>query len=857
MPTFGRSKDHDNGAQTLPRFDDMTLPIDSLLSEIIRHLRTGPALLLRAPTGAGKTTRVPPALLEFGKVLVVEPRRLAARSAAKRMAEERGERLGDTVGYHVRFDRQAGPKTRLLVATPGILLRLLLDDAALERFDVVVFDEFHERGLESDLALGMVKLIQQTVRPELRVVVMSATLQTEGLAEYLGNCPIVTSEGRLYPIETRYREPPLRERTAVSVAAAVIDAAAEREGDVLAFLPGVGEIRQTAAELDGWAKANDVLLAPLYGDLPIDRQDAALRKQSRRKVVLATNVAETSVTVEGVAIVIDSGLARQVEFDPAVGMDRLTLTRISRASADQRAGRAGRTGPGLCIRLWGEASHRTRDEQTSPEIRRVDLAGPTLHLLALGERDLVGFPWLEAPRPAAIEQARLLLDRLGATVGGALTDIGATMARLPVHPRLARLLVEGCRRGIVDQTALVAALLSERDPFLRETAPPSRGPTHSDLLDRAGAVADFERTGRSQSPFGQINISAAEHLLHVRDQLSRLVRDEAVAARAEPDDVALDAALLAAFPDRLARRRDGDPRRGVMVGGRGVRLAPSSGVVEGELFLCLDVDAGDREATVRLASAIPRSALPVEQLQNVIQLSFDEASERVVARKQLSFLDLMIEETPAHVADPENAAHILADAAINRLERILPAAETPAGKLRIRLRWLRDAMPGIDLPEFGDADLAQITHWLSAGKKSFAELRTADWRGAIESRLSHRQLQTLDREAPESLTVPSGSRIALNYEVGKPPILAVRIQEMFGLAETPRLAGGRVKVLLHLLAPSFRPQQVTDDLASFWKNTYPTVRKELRIRYPKHAWPEDPWNAPPQRGPRKSRRAED
>lgn len=832
------------------------LPIDGLLPEIVRSLRTTPSLLLRAPTGAGKTTRVPPALLDFGRVLVVEPRRLAARAAARRMADERNERLGGTIGYHVRFDRQTGPTTRLIVATPGILLRMLHDDAALERFDIIAFDEFHERGLESDLALGMCKLLQDTLRPEMRLIVMSATLKTAGLAEYLGGCPILTSEGRLFPIDIRYNDPPMRQSTAISVAAAVIQAAGERAGDLLAFLPGVGEIRQTTAELETWARTNDLPIVPLYGDLPAEQQDLALRAQSRRKVVLATNVAETSVTVEGVAIVIDSGLARQIEYDPAVGMDRLSLVPISQASADQRAGRAGRTGPGLCVRLWSEAGQRTRAEQTEPEIRRVDLAGPVLQLLALGERDISGFPWLEAPKPEAVEQARILLERLDATEGGIVNDLGATMARLPVHPRLGRLLIEGARQGIADDAALMAALLSERDPFLREGG--SRPPTHSDLFDRANALAEFDRSGRTTTSFGPLNVVQAKHLLRVRDQLTRMVRDEG-SGRLQSSVAmthsasAADAAILAAFPDRLARRRTNDPRRGVMVGGRGVRLLPQSGVVEGELFVCLDVDAGDREVLVRMASAIPRDALPASHLRVNVDLTFDEESERVVARKQLLFEDLLIEETPAHLPTGDRVAAALADAAATRLPRVLPADDSPAGQFLIRVRWLRAAMPDVELPAFDDAALSEAARWLCAGKKSFAELRTGDWLSALSSRLTHRQVQTLDRDAPERWQVPTGNRIALQYELGKPPILAVRIQELFGLAETPRLAGGRVKALLHLLAPNYRPQQVTDDLASFWKNTYPLVRKELRIRYPKHAWPEDPLNAPPQSGPQRKR----
>jgi ATP-dependent helicase HrpB len=688
----------------------------------------------------------------------------------------------------------------------------------------------------------MVRLIQQTVRPEMRIVVMSATLDTAEAAAYLGDCAVVASEGRLHPVTIRY-EPPPKQPIAASVADAIrgLDA----DGDVLAFLPGVGEIRQTASELESWARDHDVLVVPLYGDLPAEQQDIALVPQSRRKVVLATNVAETSITVEGVVAVIDTGLARQLEYDPAVGMDRLKLLPISRASADQRAGRAGRTRPGVCIRLWNEIDQRSRTERTEPEIRRVDLAGPLLQLLALGEGN--GFPWLEAPKPAALDQARILLDRLDATHAGNLTDLGRAMARLPVHPRLARFLLEAARLGCAEHAALAAALLSERDPFLRDTGR-GAGPTRSDLIDRAHAVAEYERSGRTSTPLGTLHVAGARFVLRARDQLLRTLRQETDVAETATGDEPTMRALLAAYPDRLARRREGDPRRGVMVGGRGVKLL-ASGVVEGELFLCLDVDAGATETLVRQASAVDRDW--IEHLETAIVVSFDETSERVVAHKQVHFEDLVIEESQANSPSDAETSRVLVEAATTRLDRVLPEPDSAAGNLLVRFRWLREYMPELELPVFDDADLREALGWLAAGKKSFADLRRADWAGVLMGRLTPRQRHALDREAPERIEVPSGSHIAVAYEPGKPPVLAVRIQEVFGLADTPRVAGGRVKVLLHLLAPNYRPQQVTDDLASFWANTYPIVRKELRARYPKHAWPEDPTTAPAQRGPKR------
>jgi ATP-dependent helicase HrpB len=834
------------------------LPIDDVLPELLGVLRRRPSAVLRAPTGAGKTTRVPPALLDAGlaegRIVMLEPRRLAARAAARRMSAERGTRLGDDIGYHVRFDRKAGPQTRILAVTPGILLRLLQDDPFLEATGAVIFDEFHERGLESDLALGLVRLVQQTVRPELRIVVMSATLAVESVAAYLDNCPVVASEGRLHPVEVRYAPRSPGERLAGAVAAAVGRMLGRIDGDVLVFLPGLGEIRQTAWALDDLARERDLAVVPLYGDLPPEQQDAALLPHLRRKVVLATNVAETSVTVEGVTGVVDSGQARVLLFDPAVGLDRLKLVPISRASADQRAGRAGRTRPGVCVRLWSESSHRARPEQTEPEIRRVDLAGAVLQLLAAGEKDVLRFPWLEPPREATVDRALALLRRLGALDGAGVTDLGRALVRLPVHPRLGRLLLEGQRLGQPERVALAAAILSERDPFARgEEAASNRGRhrTLSDVLDRVEALEEYERDGRTATAHGTLNRGAARFVLQARDQLVRLLREAPADEPDLPSDEAVLRSLLEAFPDRVARRRNPGGRRGVMVGGRGVSLAPSSGVTEPELFVCVDVDASKTESLVRQASAVQRDWLPPALVNAVIEVTFDSQTERVTARRRVRYEDLLLEATPASPPDEAEVARVLCDAAAERLERVLPPGDSAAGLFLLRVRCLREWMPELGLPPFDDAGLRELLPWLCPGKRSFEELRKADWLAALQGRLTHQQVQAVEREAPERLAVPSGSRIALKYEPGRPPVLAVRIQEVFGLRDTPRVAGGRVAVLLHLLAPNYRPQQVTDDLASFWANTYPVVRKELRARYPKHAWPDDPLSAPAQRGPKR------
>lgn len=837
-----------------------SLPIDGVLPELLTRLREAGAVVLQAPTGAGKTTRVPPAILgqnetQAGRIVMLEPRRVAARSAARRMACEDETPLGERFGYHVRFDRRFGPRTRVLVMTPGILLRLLHDDPYLETVDTIVFDEFHERGLETDLAFGMVRLIRQTIRPELRVVVMSATLDPEPLSASLGGCPVVVSPGRLFPVEIRYRPRRADVPWPDAAAAAVRDVLSETVGDVLVFLPGLREIRRTQELLTDLME-HGVAIWPLHGDLSPEQQDRALQRHPTRKVVLATNVAETSVTVEGITAVVDTGLARQMEYDASVGLDRLRLVPISRASADQRAGRAGRTRPGVCVRLWDESGHRGRAEQTQPELVRVDLSSAVLQLYALGETDCAAFPWFETPPVDALERARSQLTLLGAMRDGDLTPTGHELALLPVPPRLGRMLLEGQILGHPERVALAAALLAERDPFARDTGSdvPIRiaAATRSDVLDRVEALEQYEQTGRLESPIGRLHRGSVLQLLRTRDQLLWSLSDHHTAAAHPVDpDEALLRSVFVAFSDRLARRRSPGDSRGKMVGGRGVRLAPGCGVRDADLFVCVDVDAGGVDAFVRLASAVRREWLPNDRIVQEIEMLFDETQEKVIARKITRFEDLVLDESIASIPDDSTTAAILAEAALERCSQVLPEVDSEAGQFRTRVRCLRDWMPELDLPAFDSGHLRELLPGFCLGNRSFAELRNGAWLDLFRGALTYPQLQILEREAPAQIIVPSGSSITLTYEEGRPPILAARIQELFGLNETPRLAGGRVKVLLHLLAPNYRPQQVTDDLASFWKNGYPVIRKELRGRYPKHSWPEDPFTAEAIRGPKR------
>ena len=849
------------------------LPIDGILSELTGALRANPAVVLRAATGAGKTTRVPPAVVAAGladdkKVLVLQPRRVAARATAARMALENGWRLGEQVGYRIRFESCSGPATRIEVVTEGILLQRLLRDPFLSDIGLIVFDEFHERNLNSDLALGMVRQIQQTVRPELKLVVMSATLDTEPVSRYLGGCPTVECDVRRFPVEVTYRNPPER-RPMAELAAEAVELLLDRTpGDLLVFLPGLREIQQTKRLLDEVAHRGRFALFSLYGDLPAREQDAVLGPCESRKVILATNVAETSLTIEGVTAVVDSGWARQMQFDPRVGLDRLQLVPISQAASEQRTGRAGRTSPGICLRLWHERAHSARPEREEPEIRRVDLTGAVLQLAGWVEPDLESFPWFERPRAESLNRAVSLLRRLDALDDQGITRLGRRIATLPVPPRLGRLLIEGQRLGCAAHAALGAALLSERSPFQRgESAGAVRGrakvASASDLLDRIAALAQFEQTGRADSPCGRIQSGAARFVLRARDQLLREIRssgrrqpssghehppvDGAAKDDAAASDTALLRALLAAFPDRLARRREPGSPRGVMVGGCGVRLADESGVVEGPLFLCLEVDQGRAESLVRCASVVERQWLPKRHLTVRDELFFDEASERVSARRRGYWEDLLLEESSAGELNKEEAAQVLAEAARQAWPRIVARLDASVLDFIARARCLKAWVPELGLPDLDDDRLQQLLPTLCRDRRSFAELQQAPWLAAVKGCFEYEQLQAIQREAPDQLTVPSGRPVALRYEVGRPPVLAVRIQELFGLAETPRIARGRVRVLLHLLAPNMRPQQVTDDLRSFWDNVYPVVRKELRGRYPKHAWPEDPWSAKPGR----------
>ena len=855
------------------------LPVAAVLGEVVAASRTG-AVVVTAPPGSGKTMLVPAAVLDdlpaSSRLILLQPRRLAARSVAHQIARLRDVPLGGEVGYQVRFDARVSRDTRLIVETTGIMLRRLLGDIGLDGIAAVVLDEFHERTVEMDLVLGLLVRLRQTLRPDLRIIVMSATLAAEPVARLLGStdqagglggvdgvdgvagvagmCPIISAEGRVFPVDMRFSRRGEQRDQIDLVTATVPEALRATTGHVLVFLPGVGEIMRCERELAAAADRQGHAVLTLFGDMPPEQQDRVLTDVGRRKIILATNVAETSLTIPGITAVIDSGLARQLRVSPATGLPRLELVPISQASADQRAGRAGRTGPGICWRLWDEASHHHRPRADTPEALRGDLAAPVLHLLTVGEhRD---FPWLDQPPADSLENARRLLHQLGAIEPGAtaggdrVTQLGKELARLPAHPRLARLLLAGARQGVLRETAIAAALLSERDPF-RAGAHSRSGPRdrltvriRSDVVDRVAVLKEFHAGMPPSRTDLELHPGGAQNVLRAAEQLQGLIHSP-VSQPPEDPESALMQSLLEAFPDRLTRLRPGAQDRGTMVGGRGVRLDGGSRVRHEPFFLAIDINDAGGEASVRQASAVDPAwlasgPLADTNLRTVEELLYHPSRRQVEARLRRYWNDLVIDETPIAIRDGAAAAALLATEAMPQLARLLPGSDTAAGSFLARVRWLAAAVPDLGLPALTDASLALLLPDICNGLRSLDEIATADWLSRLHLLLGYERLAEIDQLAPQQLELPTGKRYKLAYDPGSPPVLAVRIQELFGVRETPRLAGGRVPVLLHLLGPNHRPQQVTSDLASFWKNTYAEVRKELRRRYPKHAWPEDP-----------------
>lgn len=828
------------------------LPVAECFEPLAAATAAGVPVVLKAPPGAGKSTGIPHELLRrgvagSGQMLLIQPRRLAARSVACRLAEQLRTPLGQRVGYHVRFDKQVSAETRLIVMTTGMLLRRLTMDPLLDNVSCVILDEFHERSLEADLALGMLQRIRVGLRPELKLLIMSATLDPAPLVAFLGDAIALTSEGRSFPVHVRYADTEARTRVSDRVAALIPTALRETPGDLLVFLPGVGEITATRRAIEAMRvpMRDSLAIHELFGNLSARDQDAVLAPSVVRKVVLATNVAETSVTIPGVTGVIDSGLVRMLRFDSRVGLPKLQLEGISQASADQRAGRAGRTAPGCCWRLWPESVQRSRRPRDTPEIERADFSSALLTLASWGEQDVFDFPWLTPPRQESVDAASELLRRLEALDRqGRITPLGRQMVELPLHPRMARLVIAAAAAGDLDRAALAAAILTERDPFPDDDAiAASDNSLPCDLLDRVTRLQRFRQGTRAPAASAE----AARHAIRVAAQIVKLAERPGspaeVAAGDSDADETFKRALLAAYPDRLARRRGPGDDRGVMVGGRGVRLHRSSRCRDGELFLCLDVDSAGSEATVRLASSVDPSWLDPRSLRTVDQPLFQPSLQAVVARRRRYFDDLLLSEAPIACPTGGAVAELLFQHARDQWTSILPGQDSEASRFIERVRFLSAAVPDHPLPPLDEPALLEVLRSLCEERTSFGELRNAPWLDHLRGRYDYESLQWLERQAPTQLKLPSGNTAQVHYAVGKTPWMEARIQELFGWQETPRIAAGRVRLQLHLLGPNMRSQQITEDLASFWRETYSHVRKELRGRYPKHHWPEDPTTA--------------
>ncbi|MBC7783830.1 MAG: ATP-dependent helicase HrpB [Burkholderiales bacterium] len=846
------------------------LPIDSFLPQIIDALRQHRALVLVAEPGAGKTTRVPPAILRAGllnvanpNLVMLQPRRLATRAAAARIAEENGWALGDEVGYQVRFEKRITARTRLRVITEAILTRQLLDDPSLEGVGCVVLDEFHERSVHTDLAIALLNEVKQSLRDDLMLVVMSATLDADPVAAFLGGAPIIHVPGRVFPVEITHRA-----RGGEYLEETIADVVMQQpdDGHVLVFLPGTEEIRRAEEAIRAIAPGRDVL--PLHGSLSFEDQQRAIAPSRRQKIILSTNIAETSLTIDGVRTVIDSGLARRPSFDPQRGLDSLNLDRISNASAVQRAGRAGRTAAGRCVRLWTQQEHALLEAFDAPEIARIDLAPTLLDLHAWGQSDVTKFGWYESPPTGAISSAETLLRMLGALdAEGKITPLGKRLQRMPVHPRLARLLIEAADAGAPMLGANVAAILSEKDFVFRSRLDRNAiGSTQttstSDVIVRLHLLEDAERGNFAKSRIpDNVDAFAARQVARVRDQLARMM--DARSSRENVTDDLVRRLVLLAYPDRVCRRRN-DVRTGTMVRGVGVRLDQDCSVLSGDYFVAVDPRQDDRararEAYVRIASSIEPQWLEElfpQSCARTQEASYDDARDRVVVRAQTMYLDLVLREDVDAQAKGADAGDILAAALRPRLKELIEANESLTALLA-RVRLLRRHMPELHIPDldslFTDQSGDNLLLEAARGKTSKQQVQRALY-DVTRSRLIYPHDRLLEEHAPEAIIVPTGSSIKLAYnpDPAKAPVLAVRLQEMFGLTTTPRVAGGRVAVLLHLLGPNYRPVQITQDLASFWKNTYAQVRKDLRADYPKHSWPDDPLTAPAVRGARRRR----
>ncbi len=815
--------------------------IDKVLPELRSRLAAAQTVILQAPPGAGKTTRIPLALLNEpwlrgNSILMLEPRRLAASNAAGFMARQLDEKAGQTVGYSIRYQRRISSATRIEVVTEGILIRRLQNNPELTGVGLVIFDEFHERHLQSDLALALCHDIQRGLRADLKLLVMSATLDSEPLAKLL-DAPILSCEGRSFPVDIRYLNKPPQKQLVDTTATAIRHALKETAGDLLVFLPGEGEIRRVRQQLDDLRE--QYLLCPLYGNLSFAEQQKAIQPGKRRKVVLATNIAETSLTIEGVSVVIDSGFCRQPRFES--GLTRLQLGRISQASAVQRAGRAGRLGPGVCYRLWSEGVQGSLLPFTPPEIGSADLAPVALELYNWGVHDPQTLSWLDPPATAAWNAALNLLKTLGAlSPQGQLTAQGKALAELPNHPRLSTLLLEAKRLKLLPLGCDLAALLSERDPWAtrRSAAQHSR----CDLFDRleelwkgqrrnnCGEFAAIDRAGSYWRRYFKLATTPPAADVYCAEQVGQL--------------------LAAAFPDRIAKARQANSRNYLLSSGQGATLDECSAVQQAPYLIAVELRSGQSTANrITLASQIDEATLRqlYPQLPWQIQCRWESKQGRVISCAQQKLGKIVVAERAEQVTG-EGLEEAMLSAIRSEGLQLLNGSKVTENLVG-RINFLHRQQPTENWPDLSETSLLNnLENWLQpflGNSRNRADLKKIDLLTALRSQLDWQQLQRLEQLAPERLQVPSGSQIRLQYRSEGAPILAVKLQEMFGQLETPRIAGGRVAVVIQLLSPAGRPLQVTQDLKNFWAENYLEVKKEMRGRYPKHPWPDDPLTALP------------
>jgi ATP-dependent helicase HrpB len=815
-------------------------PIEEALPALREALTASRCAVLSAPPGAGKTTRVPLVLLDSpwlrdAKILMLEPRRLAARRAAGYMSQQLRERVGQTVGYRIRGDAVVSDRTRVEVVTEGILTRMLHANPELPGVGLVIFDEFHERSIHADLGLAFTLDVQKHLREDLRVLVMSATLDGIGVARLLGDAPIIESTGKVFPVETRYARFNSEKSLEARVTDTILRALASEEGDVLVFLPGMRDIRRVEEKL--LAKPpEDSTIHVLHGDLPPAVQEAALGPApgGKRKIILSTSIAETSLTIDGVRIVVDSGLARAAWFDPRRGMSGLVTIPVSRAVADQRRGRAGRQAPGTCYRIWTESDHVNLPAYPVPEIRTSDLAHVALDLAQWGDPAGQTLSFLDPPMEAHLAQATEILRGLGATrTDGSLTPHGKLMAGLPIHPRLAHMILRGKELGYGASACELAALLEEREM--------SGGGPNQDV-DLASRIEEF-RKGRGVT---------AGVLERVSGQQRRLM--EMTETQGEVGDISKTGLLLAlAYPERVGRRRAERSELYQLSGGTVAALPAGSLLARNEYLTIADVDAGNASARIHLAAPVQKDELEMAFASDISmgkEIAWSTADSKVKARRLRKLGAVILDEQQLEPEGEEISRALIEG--VRRIGLYCLPWDKETERFRARAQWARRAAPGMSgLPDLSDEALAaSLEHWLAPFVENMwklEQLQRLDLLTIVRSLLTPQQARDLDRLAPSHLQVPSGSRVALDYTQTEHPSLSVKLQELFGLVETPRVAGGTIPVTIHLLSPAARPLAVTQDLHSFWQSVYPEIRKQLRARYPKHPWPEDPLTATPTR----------